>query len=41
MRIEDAVQDLIDLFERHYEFPPPKPSEPQGSQYCLFKLKVL
>ncbi|NXR71486.1 DYH8 protein, partial [Pycnonotus jocosus] len=35
MRIEDAVQDLIDLFERHYEFPPPKPSEMQGKRIAF------
>ncbi|XP_048155560.1 dynein axonemal heavy chain 8 [Corvus hawaiiensis] len=29
MHIEDAVQELIDLFEKNYEFPSSKPSEPQ------------
>ncbi|NXR45576.1 DYH8 protein, partial [Hippolais icterina] len=35
MRIEDAVQDLIDLFERHYGLPPPKPSEPQAKRIAF------
>ncbi|NXQ74857.1 DYH8 protein, partial [Quiscalus mexicanus] len=30
MRIEDAVQDLIEIFEKHYEFPSLRPSELQG-----------
>ncbi|NXY56258.1 DYH8 protein, partial [Callaeas wilsoni] len=30
MHIEDAVQELIDLFEKNYEFSSPKPSESQG-----------
>lgn len=30
MHVEDAVQYLIDLLEKNYEFPP-KASEPQGS----------
>ncbi|NXM47653.1 DYH8 protein, partial [Gymnorhina tibicen] len=30
MHIEDAVQELIDLFEKNYEFPSPKPSESAG-----------
>ncbi|NWV93011.1 DYH8 protein, partial [Machaerirhynchus nigripectus] len=30
MHVEDAVQELIDLFEKNYEFPSPKPSESAG-----------
>ncbi|NXE58453.1 DYH8 protein, partial [Calcarius ornatus] len=30
MRIEDAVQDLIEIFEKHGEFPSLRPSELQG-----------
>ncbi|NXH29664.1 DYH8 protein, partial [Myiagra hebetior] len=30
MHIEDAVQELIDLFEKNYEFPSSKTSESQG-----------
>ncbi|RLW06918.1 hypothetical protein DV515_00004295, partial [Chloebia gouldiae] len=32
MHVEDAVQDLIDLFEKNYEFPSLKPSELQGKK---------
>ncbi|CAN8203477.1 unnamed protein product [Coccothraustes coccothraustes] len=35
MRIEDAVQDLIEIFEKHYEFPSLKPSELQGKEKRL------
>lgn len=31
MRIEDAVEDLIDIFERYCGFAPHKSSETQGS----------
>ncbi|NWI40441.1 DYH8 protein, partial [Picathartes gymnocephalus] len=39
MHIEDAVQDLIDLFEKNYEFPSPKPSESQGRKHIAFESK--
>ncbi|NXO33744.1 DYH8 protein, partial [Locustella ochotensis] len=38
MRIEDAVQDLIDIFEKHYEFPSAKASETQG-RHIAFESK--
>lgn len=31
MRIEDAVQDLIEIFQKHGEFPSVRPPESQGS----------
>ncbi|NXW67144.1 DYH8 protein, partial [Hirundo rustica] len=39
MHIEDSVQDLIDIFEKNYEFPSPKPSEPQGTKHIAFESK--
>ncbi|NWR08769.1 DYH8 protein, partial [Paradoxornis webbianus] len=35
MRIEDAVEDLIDIFERHCGFASPKPSETQGKRIAF------
>ncbi|NXR60449.1 DYH8 protein, partial [Rhadina sibilatrix] len=35
MRIEDAVQDLIELFGKHYGLPPPKPPESQGKHIAF------
>ncbi|KAL2306085.1 hypothetical protein Nmel_003990 [Mimus melanotis] len=37
MHIEDAVQYLIDLLEKNYEFPSPKSSEPQGRHIAFEK----
>ncbi|NXT63912.1 DYH8 protein, partial [Chaetops frenatus] len=39
MHIEDAVQDLVDLFEQNYEFPSTKPSESQGIKRIAFESK--
>ncbi|NXD51798.1 DYH8 protein, partial [Corvus moneduloides] len=39
MHIEDAVQELIDLFEKNYEFLSSKPSEPQGIKHIAFESK--
>ncbi|NWW66587.1 DYH8 protein, partial [Ifrita kowaldi] len=39
MHIEDAVQELIDLFEKNYEFPSSRPSESQGIKHIAFESK--
>ncbi|NXS80190.1 DYH8 protein, partial [Erpornis zantholeuca] len=41
MHIEDAVQELINIFERHYEFPSSRPLEPAGikGKHIAFETK--
>ncbi|NXN78965.1 DYH8 protein, partial [Bombycilla garrulus] len=39
LHIEDAVQDLVELFEQNYEFPSPMPSEAQGKSTVKFEGK--